>query len=338
MQAYVQVCLDSLLVQTFKDIEIIVIDDGSSDITVKIVQEYARVDRRISLKTLPKNVGTFLARVEGLKLVQGKYFCMVDADDWVSPHFVRRLYETAEHRSADIVECSLRAVNSNGRSTYLSCAEQSPNTATGSTIVSKVLERKIWHIAANKIFRRELVEQSMSFICSITDKLVVADDKLFTFPLYYFAKKFIRIPDLLYFYRHRTDSATNNRVLEHDIIHIRHTHLVDSAIKRFLAEQQASPEVLALAGRNREDEVHIALRNIYQYPANDHRREILSDELLMCFGPPAFTSLVKAYEHSSALTNAELEKLGKERLVRVILTSLLRALKSIRVLLFPPSK
>lgn len=338
MEEYIRVCLDSLCEQTLLDVEIIVVDDGSKDTTVSIVEELVRSDSRIVLKKLPANVGTFLARMEGMKAARGAYVCTVDADDWVSPEFLYRLYETAERASADIVECGLRVVRSNGRYACLPCVEQSPEKAAGANIVEQVLQRKIWHIAANKIFRRDLVNQSLPFLESIRERIVIADDKLLTFPFFYFANSFVRIPDRLYFYRIRLDSATNNRVLEHDIKHIHHTFLVDKNIKDFLAAQNAPSNIQKLADKNRGEEVLLALRNLYHYPPDDNIREVLVEELFKCYGRFAFASLIEAHEYASVMSNTRLAQLKKKELLRVIYRSLLQAVKAIRVLVFPPSR
>ena len=78
-------CLDSLLSQTYADIQIICIDDGSTDGSLALLQDYAARDARIEVIALPENGGQAHARNEGLKRAQGDYVCMLDADDWFSP-------------------------------------------------------------------------------------------------------------------------------------------------------------------------------------------------------------------------------------------------------------
>lgn len=78
-------CLDSLLSQTYADIQIICIDDGSTDGSLALLHDYAARDDRIEVIALPENGGQAHARNEGLKRAQGDYVCMLDADDWFSP-------------------------------------------------------------------------------------------------------------------------------------------------------------------------------------------------------------------------------------------------------------
>jgi glycosyltransferase involved in cell wall biosynthesis len=89
-EAFLPQCLDSLLRQTLKDIQVICIDDCSTDGSLKLLQDYAALDARIELIALPENGGQAYARNEGLKHAQGDYICMLDADDWFAPDALER--------------------------------------------------------------------------------------------------------------------------------------------------------------------------------------------------------------------------------------------------------
>lgn len=82
---YIRRCIDSLLAQTLKDIQIICIDDCSTDDSLNILHEYATKDKRIEVIALSKNRGQAHARNEGLKQAEGKYITFVDSDDWLAP-------------------------------------------------------------------------------------------------------------------------------------------------------------------------------------------------------------------------------------------------------------
>lgn len=84
-EVFLSECLDSLLGQTLQDIQIICIDDCSTDGSLKLLQAYAARDARIEVIPLPENGGHAHARNEGLKHAKGEYICMLDADDWFSP-------------------------------------------------------------------------------------------------------------------------------------------------------------------------------------------------------------------------------------------------------------
>ena len=97
-------CLDSLVNQTFKDIEIIVIDDGSTDASAKIIRKYAAKDNRIKVIT-QKNSGPATARNKGLDAATGKYLMFCDSDDWYEPNMCEIMFKTIEKQKTDVVCC-----------------------------------------------------------------------------------------------------------------------------------------------------------------------------------------------------------------------------------------
>lgn len=99
---YLMQCLDSLKGQTLQDIEIICIDDGSTDDSPRILDEYASEDKRIRV-VHKENEGLVAARKEGARLAAGAYIGYVDSDDWVEGEMYERLYEKAEETQADLV-------------------------------------------------------------------------------------------------------------------------------------------------------------------------------------------------------------------------------------------
>lgn len=102
-------CLDSLIAQTYKNIEIICIDDGSKDNTADVIKEYSEKDSRIKLIS-QKNSGVSAARNTGLDNAEGEYISFVDSDDFVSENFISRLVELINEYSADIARCRGRGV------------------------------------------------------------------------------------------------------------------------------------------------------------------------------------------------------------------------------------
>ena len=104
VEQYVKKCLDSLINQTLHDIEIICIDDKSTDNTLKILQDYAKQDKRIKLFTHSKNQGVAVARNLGIKHATGQYLGFVDPDDWVDLDFYEKLYTRATETNAPVIK------------------------------------------------------------------------------------------------------------------------------------------------------------------------------------------------------------------------------------------
>ena len=113
IEKYLKECLDSILNQTFKDYEVICVDDGSKDNSLNILNEYAKKDSRFKIIS-QENAGAGAARNNGLKLAQGEYVQFLDADDYFEPTMLEEMYNKAQEFGADLVVCSCRKVNEFG--------------------------------------------------------------------------------------------------------------------------------------------------------------------------------------------------------------------------------
>lgn len=102
VEKYLPKCLDSLINQTFKDIEIICVNDGSPDNSLQILNDYAKKDVRVRIIE-KENGGLFSARHEGMKYIRGKYVIFVDSDDWVSENLVEKCLNAAAYDNPDVV-------------------------------------------------------------------------------------------------------------------------------------------------------------------------------------------------------------------------------------------
>ena len=102
VEKYLSKCLDSLLAQTWRNLEIIVVDDGSPDGSWDIMQDYAARDSRVRIFR-KKNGGVSAARNFGMDAAEGEYLGFVDSDDWVSPHYLEWMAEAMQEQSVPMV-------------------------------------------------------------------------------------------------------------------------------------------------------------------------------------------------------------------------------------------
>lgn len=102
VELYINKCLNSIVNQTYKNLEIILVDDGSEDASGELCDEWAQRDHRISV-IHKKNGGLVSARKCGIVAAHGEYVCAVDSDDWVESNMVEQLYHIAERENVDIV-------------------------------------------------------------------------------------------------------------------------------------------------------------------------------------------------------------------------------------------
>ena len=113
VEKYLKKCLDSLVGQTLKDIEILAINDGSPDNSQKIVDEYVKKYDNIK-SYIKENGGQSDARNFGLEKAKGDYIVFVDADDWIDKDFLKVMYENAKAHNSDIVICDFEEIYENG--------------------------------------------------------------------------------------------------------------------------------------------------------------------------------------------------------------------------------
>ncbi len=201
-EKYIAETIDSLLAQTLANIEIIVVNDGSTDDTLPVLQRY--VDPRLRVIT-QKNAGTFAARIRGLQEARGNYVGYVDGDDTVKPTMFEELYKATNHEQVDIVSCGLQthygATHGTGWHAEL------PAKSEGDHPFIALLEGNLWGYCCNKIYRRTLFTPNLQeFIDTIDRPLVMAEDFLQNVLLFSEATSFVHISKPLYIYRIHTGS------------------------------------------------------------------------------------------------------------------------------------
>ena len=162
VEKYLERCLNSLINQTLKEIEIICINDGSTDNSKLILEKYASDDSRIKIIN-QENQGLSIARNNGLKAAKGEYIGYVDSDDWISENFYELLYNNAMKYGADIACGEIVRPNASKHKNFLSLSKIKTYTKTEDKYSACYIPRKsyVW----NKIYRREcLVASKVQFV------------------------------------------------------------------------------------------------------------------------------------------------------------------------------
>ena len=158
VEKYIHRCVDSILNQTYWNLEIILVDDGSPDVCPKICDEYAQMDSRIRL-IHKKNGGLSSARNAGLDIAQGEYIAFIDGDDYIHPEMLGRLYDALNDSEADMSICNLQYVNEEGHA----LSKYSDNVIkkqilNSDDVFQKSLEYcgQFYIVAWNKLYKSEL--------------------------------------------------------------------------------------------------------------------------------------------------------------------------------------
>lgn len=117
VKPYLEKCVDSIRNQTYQNLEIILIDDGSTDGSGALCEEYAKIDSRV-VALHQKNAGQGAARNYGLEKAHGEWIGFVDADDWIDRNYYEKLVQAAETAGADMACCDRRVYDEQGNLTY----------------------------------------------------------------------------------------------------------------------------------------------------------------------------------------------------------------------------
>lgn len=203
VEKYLSECLDSVVNQTYKNLQIIIVDDGSTDSSGKICDEYANNDNRI-IVVHQKNAGAGAAKNTGLELIDDDYFSIIDSDDYIELDMYEKMVNSLEKYNADIVQCLFRNVYVNDSfDRKYKIKGNYPKVLTSKSFLKEYLYDWKYAIFANKVFKSSLLKD-IRF--PVGRKI---DDEFFTYKLVCNAKKVVNIDNILYNYRMRKTSVMN---------------------------------------------------------------------------------------------------------------------------------
>jgi len=192
---FVSECLDSILNQTLKNIEVICINDGSTDGSDKIVEQYAKNDSRIKYFS-QNNQGLSVTRNNGIKKALADYIMFVDSDDWIDKDFVEKLYNAAIENNAQIAAGSILRYRKSSQKYRVCYPELKIYTDLKDKIEACSIPKccYVW----NKLYSKELI--------SDFQKGVFFEDVLWIPEVIKKANKLVVVPEVKYYYRVNSNS------------------------------------------------------------------------------------------------------------------------------------
>ncbi len=193
VEKYLERCLDSLINQTLKDIEIICVNDGSKDNSANILEKYTKKDNRIIVLN-QENAGLSVARNTGMKVVKGEYIGFVDSDDWVDLDFFEKLYIAAKKYECDIAVADFIREHPKKKKIRLNLKKEEifEKPEDKYLICKTYREGCVW----NKIYRTDFLKKiNLTFV-----EGMYYEDRDFTTRSIYYSKKLITVPNTYYRY------------------------------------------------------------------------------------------------------------------------------------------
>lgn len=198
VEKYLIECLDSVVYQTYKDLEIILIDDGSSDSSPEICNRYMEKDSRIQV-IHQKNGGAANAKNTGLRVATGEYLAFLDSDDFLEPDAYEYMLKEIEKEEADVIQCSFRNIYLNGSESIVVLSEK--QEFSSSEYLARFTQDWTCGLLWDKLYKRSLFE---NIYFEEGHKI---DDEYFTYQGIINAKKIIHDPAIVYNYRKRNSSV-----------------------------------------------------------------------------------------------------------------------------------
>ncbi len=210
-EEYLCKCLESVATQSLREIEIICIDDGSTDRSFQVMQRFSSQDDRFILLK-QKNVGPGMTRNRGLREARGKYVIFLDSDDWFEQDFLKLMVEQAENSCADVVICQADEFDTQTNKCFsgewMLKKKYLPGLNFSPKEISDHLFQFTYGMAWDKLYRTDYILRTNITFPDLSN----SEDLVFVFPSLLFAGKISVCPQVFIHHRiHRKSSVSNSR-------------------------------------------------------------------------------------------------------------------------------
>ena len=206
-EAYLEACLASLLRQTLRDFEVIVVDDASPGDPSAILARAAGTDARVRTVRHAENLGAALARITGARAARGPFVSFVDSDDEVADRFLEVLHDAATRQGADLVQCALEVHERDGTTVRVNRGGEA-HELERDAILPALLAGRMDNSLCNKLVATELFWSVADDLGPALAHVSFGEDLLALFALVCRAERFAHVPDPLYRYLRRSSGVT----------------------------------------------------------------------------------------------------------------------------------
>ena len=203
VEKYIANCLDSILAQTFKDFELILINDCSPDNSRQIAESYLdKFAGRLKIYDNEKNLGVSLTRNKGLKISRGEYIFFIDSDDFITPTALEEMISLMKNYNAEVIYIEKYFKADDDGKIFEKKITQGAKRVSIPTFepdnlaerVDYISRKNFWGTPWSKFIRRDFLLDNELFF----PNFVPCEDHIWTFGLFFFAKRFLRVPNAIY--------------------------------------------------------------------------------------------------------------------------------------------
>lgn len=217
-EKYLDRCISSLFRQTYPNLEILLVDDGSPGQVREMAARYCKQDQRVKLLSHKTNRGLFQARMTGADAAKGEFIAFLDSDDYVSSDYYHTLLDAAVRQNADIAVGNTVHESSGGkyvRNLHQACFRF--DRLCGEEIRQAFFSQKglcfAWHTVWNKLYRKELWNRCAAYYKELDAPIVMTEDLAFSTVLFSFARCVAAVQNDAYFYCRNEQASTDSREL-----------------------------------------------------------------------------------------------------------------------------
>ncbi len=270
---YLSFCLESILNQTYKNIEVIVVDDGSEDGSLEICMEYADRDSRV---TVIKNAhqGVVLARRSGADKAKGEYCIFVDSDDWIAENLIESVLALTDEGSADIVNFNIRTVEGSKETEWLYTV---PEGVYGPQDMEGVYGRMMFDFEngrpgiiqslCSKLIKTKILRASME---AVDGRITMGEDAAIVYKAMLLAKKAAVTNRCFYFYRVHSGSMYHSKdeniFFEMSCFQKYMQSIFSDYSKKYKLDEQLKFYLMSFIRKGVEDLYGLKLRELYRIP------------------------------------------------------------------------
>ena len=224
---YLPNCLDSLVKQTFTDLEIICVNDASTDNSLSVIKTYMKQDGRIKLIHFNTHQGVSVARNEAIKSAKGKYIGFADSDDFVDLDFYEKLYQKAQETDADVVKGDLKEL----------CLDGQVKTYPQNDDILKYKNKLCFYIGfTSAIYRTSLIKEKHLFFDS---RLIHTEDLVWLNRVMTTADSLEVVENVFYHYQHRENSA-DGQIFSHENVQSAYVGYKHIFLRMYAVAQKSS--------------------------------------------------------------------------------------------------
>ena len=266
-EQYIDRSLKSILSQTYKNIEVILVNDGSKDKSVEIIKKYMEKDERIKLLN-QTNQGAGAARNNGLEVANGEYIGFVDSDDWIEPDMYEYLYKIIKRENADIAACDFISTSRADLKINNKKAEKlkSMNQEELMKFFFRVNGEKSFYSVCNLLYKRSLIENIRFPEGKITE------DLLFNYWVYSKCNKYVLSNFVKYFYFYNSKGVTRKELGKTDFALLTNWDTIVTDIKM----KKNGMLKYAMLNRWRADFTLLSKAVLYGYNKEEVTKDMLS--------------------------------------------------------------